>query len=130
MKVKLKGKFKFILIGLAIAIILVAIAIILASAVVTIHKNYPDIRYHFASHLGVVDMISYNGNYYVFHGSEDDVDEVMYLLGDKIRVVLVDENGEPYKDGTSEIAYLYHNDPEVKYIYYGGGSWKKIDMVK
>ena len=123
MKVKLKGKFKFILIGLAIAIIL-------ASAVVIVNNVYTEIRYQFVKYLLLTDYISYNGNYYAFHGSESDVDEGMIWYGDEVRVTLVDKHGKPYKEGRSERAHLYKNDPDAKYIYFDGGSWKKIDMVK
>ena len=123
MKAMLKGKYKFIPIAHVLVIFLI-------SAVITIHNSYVNIRYFFAKHLLIVDMISYNGNYYTFHGSESDVDEGMYLLGDKIRVTLVDKHGKPYKKVIRETAYLYHNDPEVKYIYFSGGSWKKVEDVK
>lgn len=120
MKAKLIGKFKFIVIALVLVMFLI-------SAVITIRDSYSNIRYFFAKHFLLTDMISYDGNYYVFHGSESDVDEGMYLLGDLIRVTLVDENGKPYKEEISVPAYLYNNDPEVKYIYFSGGSWKKVE---
>lgn len=120
MKTKFKSKYKFIVIALVLVMFLI-------SAAITIRDSYSNIRYFFAKHFLLTDMISYNGNYYVFHGSEGDVDEGMYLLGDEIRVTLTDENGKPYKKGTTVPAYLYNNDPEVKYIYFSGGSWKKVE---
>ena len=120
MKAKSKRKYVFILITLVLVMFLI-------SAVIILRENYTDIRYSLAK-LQLLDvMISYNGNYYAFHGSEGDVDEGMFLLGDPIRVTLTDENGKPYKKDITETAHLYLNDPEVKYIYFSGGSWKKVE---
>ena len=123
MKTKFKSKYKSIVIALVLVMFLI-------SAAITIRDSYSNIRYFFAKHFLLTDMISYNGNYYVFHGSEGDVDEGMIWYGDEIRVTLVDKHGKPYKEGISERAHLYKNDPDAKYIYFDGGSWKKVEDVK
>lgn len=102
------------------------IAVIIAILIITsIIFSLGEIRYGFAKYLMLEDHIVYNGEHYYFHGSEEDADEGMYLLGDEIRVTLVDKTGKPYIANRTEPAYLYNNDPDAKYVYFDGGSWKK-----
>ena len=102
--------------------IVVIIAILIITSIIF---SLGEIRYCFVKFLMLEDHIVYNGDHYYFHGSEEDADEGMYLLGDDIRVTLVDKTGKPYIAGKTVPAYLYNNDPDAKYIYYSGGSWKK-----
>ena len=110
---------KTIWIAAIIAILIISVLIFCSVKFCLTELRY-QFAYFFQSH-----HIVYNGEHYYFHGSEEDVDEGMYLLGDDIRVTLVDKTGKPYMAGRTELAYLYNNDPDAKYVYFDGGSWKK-----
>ena len=81
-------------------------------------KHAKFVPYDTINSLLLFHHIQYNGiDYYLIHTGHNVSDKYV-LFGDKIEVVLVDENGELYDDCKTETAWLYQNDKEQNYIYY------------
>ncbi len=69
--------------------------------------------------------IEYDGTAYYLLGVTRSVPDEYILFGDEISVVLVDENGKAYNQDRTEKAWLYQNDENKTYIYYGSAAYTK-----
>lgn len=73
------------------------------------------------------DHIVYDGTpYYLAHESPDGLSEDKVLrIEETVKIKIVDENGSPYDAERTEDAWIFVNDPDRIYVYYGSAYYTR-----
>ena len=117
--------------GKRIAIVAIVLSVIIMVGILEMLLILPDIMaeilpYSIVKQYLLYDHIAYDGvDYYLMdHAPSSDVRDGKFVAND-VYVVLVNQEGVPYKGSQKEPAWLLANDPDTLYIYFNSAYYTR-----